>query len=56
MSSDFVLPPGVDFTVDDLPILPGEYRYDLIGGELILEQRAPLSQLAGLRKNARPSR
>ncbi|MCO8271926.1 Uma2 family endonuclease [Actinoplanes sp. TRM 88003] len=47
MVADYVLP-EVEFTVDELSILPDECRYELIDGRLDLWDRSPLSDLAGL--------
>ncbi|WP_030436096.1 Uma2 family endonuclease [Actinoplanes subtropicus] len=47
MMSDYVLPCGGDWTVDDLDVLPFEFRYELIDGWLDLPQRGNLSQLGG---------
>ena len=48
MVADFTLPSEVDWTVDELAILPDECRYGLIDGRLDLWDRAPLLELAGL--------
>jgi hypothetical protein len=40
--------PDVEFTTDDLSILPDGCRYELIEGRLDLWDRAPLSDLVGL--------
>ena len=48
MAVDFELPPDLDLTTDDLVILPDEYRCELMDGELFLQQRAPLLDLAPL--------
>jgi hypothetical protein len=48
MARDYILPPEVDLTVDDLAILPDECRYELIEGKLDLWDRQPLPQLAPL--------
>ena len=47
MTPDYVLPSGGDWTVDDLDVLPFEFRYELIDGWLDLQQRGNLSQLGG---------
>jgi hypothetical protein len=48
MVADFRLPLEADFTVDELKILPDEYRYELLDGKIYLDERAPLSELAGV--------
>ena len=45
---NFELPAQGHWTVDDLRILPDEFRYELIDGWIDVQDRAPLSALAGL--------
>jgi hypothetical protein len=48
MVKRFILPAQVDWTIDELSILPDEFRYELVDGRLDIQQRAPLVQLAAL--------